>query len=238
MHDWVLYCNSSGRWADKPKGKNKETGRPETGERITEAWAGVALPKSACKRDAKQEQRNFPETKGGESQNRAGDQPQPQALSARGGGARENVQHPEVTADSGENHFRKKGTWKHNCLFKQQVRRWRNRAPEEAESGPDFTSERGLPDTLAWGRHRISCCRSWPGGKNLVGGRGITAEADEEAWLGFCPLNSCHKGPAPHDLAPTIHSQYSLLFHMPHFSFRWHGPSLRDFPQQILQESW
>ena len=65
---------------------------------------------SACKRDAKQEQRNFPETKGGESQNRAGDQPQPQALSARGGGARENVQHPEVTADSGENHFRKKGT--------------------------------------------------------------------------------------------------------------------------------
>ena len=64
---------------------------------------------SACKRDAKQEQRNFPETKGGESQNRAGGQPQPQRPSARGGRARKNAQHPEVTGDSGENHFREKG---------------------------------------------------------------------------------------------------------------------------------
>lgn len=57
----------------------------------------------------------------------------------------------------------------------------------------------------------------WESGaaENLIGGRGITAKADEEAWLGFCPLNSHSKGPAPHDRAPTTHSQYSLLFHVP-----------------------
>lgn len=226
-----------GEWRN-PRARIRRRAGLKLGKESRKRGRAWHCQQKACKRDAKQEQRNFPETKGGESQNRAGGQPQPQRPSARGGRARKNAQHPEVTGDSGENHFREKGKWKHNCLFKQQVRRWRNRAPGEAESGPDFTSERGVPDSLAWGKHRISCCRSWPGGKNLVGGRGITAEADEQAWLGFCPLNSCRKGPAPHDLAPITHSQYSLLSHMPRFSFRWHRPSLRDFPQQILHESW
>lgn len=92
--------------AEKPKGKNKEPGRPETGgknpsQKVQRAWH---CQQKACKRDAKQEERNFQKPRAGTHKTEQGPATTLRP-SARGGRARENASASRGHYDSGENHF-------------------------------------------------------------------------------------------------------------------------------------